>query len=84
MSLIDVLGPERRDGLRRLAARVEADDDTAVIAWTAWQHLASMSPTDRTKALSLVIALEEIKRASEGRPAMFKVEKRPNVRAVRR
>lgn len=73
MSLIDTLGTERGDALRRLAALIGASEDTAVLAWAAWQGFAGLEASERTKALGLVIGLEEIKRRSEGLPPMFKV-----------
>jgi hypothetical protein len=73
MSLMDALGSKRAAALRKLAARIDADEDTAVMAWVAWQSFADRPAAERTKALGLVIALEEIKRASEGLPPHFRV-----------
>jgi hypothetical protein len=71
MGLIDYIGPDRSAALRKLAARIDASDDTAVLAWAAWQSFASLPAAERTQALGIVIALEEIKRASEGLPPNF-------------
>ena len=74
--LIDVIGKEKAEPLRTLAGLIGASDDTAVMAWAAWQTFAAMGASERTQALSIVIALEEIKRRSEGLSPMFKVAAR--------
>ena len=82
--MIDAIGPERRDALRTLAARIGASDDTAVMAWAAFQTIAGMPESERQQAVALFLGLEEIRRRATGQPAMFSVEKRTVVRVVSR
>jgi hypothetical protein len=69
--LIDFLDAGRRESLRMLADKVGASDDTAMTAWLAWQELVKLSDSDRTKAVGLVLAFEEIHRKANGVPPLF-------------
>lgn len=69
--LIDALDPQRRESLRKLAAKIGASDDTAMKAWLAWQEFAGLPAKERTQAVGLVLAFEEIRRKADGQPALF-------------
>ena len=73
MALIDALGADRREALRQLAGRIDASDDTAVAAWLAWQSVASLPKDQRQQAVSLFLAMEELRRVADGQKPMFKI-----------
>jgi hypothetical protein len=73
--MIDYLDANRRDALRQLAAKIGASDETAMKAWMAWQEFAGLQAKERTQAVGLVLAFEEIRRKADGQPALFRMGK---------
>ncbi len=75
--LIDYLGADRKASLRMLAEKIGATDDTAMKAWMAWQELVTLPDKERTQAVGMVLAFEEIHRKANGQPPLFSGRVRP-------